>query len=423
MANDLNQSQYVGDDIDLKKIFKILLESKKLIISIVLIFTITSFIYSLSLKPSFITSTKLEIGYFEVDNGDRELIESPSNLISDLKVLIMKNPDNKFNQNVSMNSFEGKLINLKTTSSSAEQNENLLKEVIRHIDERHSKLVLLITKQKRGEISHEIDLSESEISFNISQNLLNLANVESAISFYKSQNLLNLANVESAISFLKENIRANIKIKISKLQSEISKLQSDLPILDQEISQLNQVVIEDTNNLNLLKSTTLSVERASNSPTLEQIISSYKSQINQLRRERNNSISEISILSQKLDNLKKNTLQSDNLYKLKEKKKALENYPDDLYKLEEKKKALENYDSQSYELFILGQRQKTLENQLKMLTSQTQIKTHLIENIATNTIKPNTQFIISLGIIFGFIMSIFLVIIINFVKSYREGQA
>ena len=405
MANDLNQSQYVGDDIDLKKIFKILLESKKLIISIVLIFTITSFIYSLSLKPSFITSTKLEIGYFEVDNGDRELIESPSNLISDLKVLIMKNPDNKFNQNVSMNSFEGKLINLKTTSSSAEQNENLLKEVIRHIDERHSKLVLLITKQKRGEISHEIDLIESKISFNI------------------SQNLLNLANVESAISFLKENIRANIKIKISKLQSEISKLQSDLPILDQEISQLNQVVIEDTNNLNLLKSTTLSVERASNSPTLEQIISSYKSQINQLRRERNNSISEISILSQKLDNLKKNTLQSDNLYKLKEKKKALENYPDDLYKLEEKKKALENYDSQSYELFILGQRQKTLENQLKMLTSQTQIKTHLIENIATNTIKPNTQFIISLGIIFGFIMSIFLVIIINFVKSYREGQA
>ena len=107
MAN-LKESLYVGDEIDLKEIFKILLESKKLIISIILIFTIASFIYSLSLKPSFISSTKLEIGYYEMPDGTQKLIEKPSHLISDLKVLIMKNSDNKFNQNVSITSFEGK---------------------------------------------------------------------------------------------------------------------------------------------------------------------------------------------------------------------------------------------------------------------------------------------------------------------------
>ena len=232
---------------------------------------------------------------------------------------------------------------METTSSSGEQNENLLTEIINYIDERHSNLAVLITNQQKHQISNEIDLIESEISF------------------------------------LKEITRVNV-------EASISKLKSDLPILDQEISQLNQVIIDDANNLNIVKGSTLATERAASSPTLEQIISSYKSKINQLTRERNNSISDISILSQKLDALNKDTFQSD-------------------------------------ELFVLGKRQKILENQLKMLMNQTQVKTQPIGNIGTNTIKPKTQLIITLGIIIGFITSIFLVFINNFIKSYRESEA
>jgi LPS O-antigen subunit length determinant protein (WzzB/FepE family) len=232
---------------------------------------------------------------------------------------------------------------LETTSSSGEQNENLLTEIINYIDERHSNLAVLITNQQKHQISNEIDLIESEISF------------------------------------LKEITRVNV-------EASISKLKSDLPILDQEISQLNQVIIDDANNLNIVKGSTLATERAASSPTLEQIISSYKSKINQLTRERNNSISDISILSQKLDALNKDTFQSD-------------------------------------ELFVLGKRQKILENQLKMLMNQTQVKTQPIGNIGTNTIKPKTQLIITLGIIIGFITSIFLVFINNFIKSYKESEA
>ena len=44
MANDLNQSLYVEDEIVLKEIFKTLIESKKLIISTILIFTTASII-------------------------------------------------------------------------------------------------------------------------------------------------------------------------------------------------------------------------------------------------------------------------------------------------------------------------------------------------------------------------------------------
>ena len=341
MAQNLPQSSPYEDEIDLIEIFKILIESKKLIISSILIFTIASIIYSLSLKPSFITSTKLEIGYVELDNGDRKLIESLSDLISDLNILLMKNPDDKFNQNVSMNSLENKIISLETTSSSVEQNENILNEMISYIDERHSNLAALITYQKKDKISNEINLIESEISFLIG------------------------------------NMRIDLEAKISKIKS-------DLPIIDQEISQLNLIITQDLNNLKLLRNTNLDIERAANS--LEQIIFSYKNQISQLKRERNNSISDLSSFSQKLDALDKSNFQSD-------------------------------------ELFILEQEQKILENQLQTLMNKTQVKTLPIGNIETQTIKPKTQLMILLGIIMGFITGILLVFIRNFVKSYRESQA
>ena len=165
MANDLNQSLYDKDEIDLKEIFKILIESKKLIISTILIFTTASIIYSLSLKPSFLTSTKLEIGYFDMPDGTQKLIDKPSNLISDLKILIMKNQDGKFSQNISMSSFENKIISLETTSSSGEQNENILNEVISYIDERYSNIETLINNKKKISLNKKIENIKNEITY------------------------------------------------------------------------------------------------------------------------------------------------------------------------------------------------------------------------------------------------------------------
>ena len=215
--------------------------------------------------------------------------------------------------------------------------------MINYIDERHSGFVLLL----KDRISYKIDLIESELSF-----------------------------LESELSFTKENRKL-------ELESEISKLQNTLPILDQEISQLEQLIIDDSNNLKLLKGTNLFIERAASSPTLEQIISSYKSKINQLKKEIYINNSDLNYLSQTLNSLKKNTLQSD-------------------------------------KLFILEEERKILENQLQMVMNETQIKTLPIGNIKTSTIKPKTQLIISLYIIFGFITGIFLVFINKFIKSWRE---
>ena len=378
MAQNLTQPSPYEDEIDLKEIFKILIESKKLIISTILFFSIASIIYSFSLKPEFKSSAILEIGYSEKPYGTQESIEKPSDLISNLTLYQFLNFQDE-NQVVSFQTIENKLILIETTSSLAEKNENLLTELINYIDERHSNLTASKTNKKKNEISLKIELIKSEISF------------------YRLQNLLKLSDIKSDISLLKENMQLDF-------EAEILKLENELPFLEQEISQLEQVLIEDSNNLNLLKGTSLSLERAASSPTLEQIISSYKSKINQLKRDRNNSLSEINILSKKLDALKKNTLQSP-----------------DLFILEERRRALENFTSQSEKLFRLEQEQKTLENEFQTLISQTQVKTNFINDITTISLKPQKIKIILIGLIFGFFSSIFLVTIIKFISSFKEN--
>ena len=240
---------------------------------------------------------------------------------------------------------------METTSSSAVQNENLLTEMINYINERHSNLFALSTDQNKGRISNEIE------------------------------------TIESKISFIKVKQLDNNQLKRLEIEDRIAILKIDLPIIDLEISQLEKVIIDDTNNLLLLKTNdNLLAERASNSPTLEQIIFSYKSKINAFNTKKYTNILDTKNLNNEL-------------------------------------KILENVTLKSDELFSLEQKQKTLANQLQTLITQTQVKTRPIGNIETQTIKPKTQLIILIGLIIGFITGIFLVFITNFVKSYKESQA
>ena len=345
MENNINQSPNDYEEIDLKEIIKILLESKKLIISTMLIFTIASIIYSLSLKTSFLSSANLEIGYSYEENGSKDLIESPSDLISDIKIQLLRNPDSKFSQNVAINSLEGKVINLKTTSISAEQNESFLTEIISYIDKRHSNLSLLKNNFKTSQIS------------------------------------LNLETVNSKIAAIKEK-------QILDSQDRLNILSSELLIIDLEISELEKLLLDSTNNLSLLKENdNMFEEGAAISQALMQITFFYKAQINTLNRKKSSNTQEIKSLNNHLKFFEKNMILSD-------------------------------------QLFSLEQNKAILENELQMLMNQTQVSTSLIGNIETKTIKPKTlSIILSMGIILGFITSILLVFIRNFVKSYKESKA
>ena len=58
MTQNLKQKSAFEDEIDLREILKVLIESKKLIILTTLIFTVVSIVYSLSQKPEFKSDKK-----------------------------------------------------------------------------------------------------------------------------------------------------------------------------------------------------------------------------------------------------------------------------------------------------------------------------------------------------------------------------
>ena len=244
MAQNLTQPSPYEDEIDLKEIFKILIESKKLIISTILIFTIASIIYSFSLKPSFKTSTKLEVGYLMQDNGDIKLVESISDLMSHLNILRIKNPDNKFNQYVVMNSIEGRIISLETSSSSAAQNENLLNEMISYINERHSRLEKLWAEQNKNEISFNIETTKAQINHYSTK----------LSSKYQSQYLdiiSNLGKEDQAIENLK--LLAKRSASVDKLFS----LNQQLEISIQNLEKLESLVYSKTQRIGNIRTSTI----------------------------------------------------------------------------------------------------------------------------------------------------------------------
>jgi len=403
MAQNLTQPSPYEDEIDLREIFKILLESKKLIISSILIFTIASIIYSLSLKPEFKSSTILEIGYYEMPDGTQKLIEQPSDLISNLKIRQLLNDQ----QDSSFKTIENKLIRIETSSNKATDNEKILSSMITFINNRHNELSIISSNLRKNTLVDEIDLIDSKFSFIKAKQLHNNQSRKLAIS-------RNLETIKSELSFIKAKQLDNNQLKRTEIEDRIAKLKTELPIINLEISQLEKVIIDDTNNLSLLMTNDeVRSARASNSPTLEQIIFSYKSKINDFNTKKYTNLIETKNLNNKLQILENVTLQSDELFSLEQERKIMEN----------QLQILENVTLQSDELFSLEQERKIMENQLQRLISQTPVKTRTIKDIQTNTIKPKTQLIISLGIILGFFTSILLVFIRNFIKSSRESEA
>ena len=330
MANNINQSSYQEDEIDLLEIIKVLIESKKLIILTTLIFTIVSIVYSLSQKPEFKSSSLFEIGYYEMPDGTQQLIDEPKVIINDLKLnLIIKNPDNEFNQAVSMLPIQNKLIQFETTSFSCETNEKLLNKFSSYIDNHHASFMKSYTDNNRNDLHNQIDLIELE--------------------------RLNITNEKSA----------------------------NILFIDERISRLSKIIADNKNILFLLQNDPqLFIERATISPNLNVLTDELINNVTHLVDQKNTLLQDIDNLNNQLE--------------------------------------FENNSTQSNKLLDLKLKQEALEIELESVDNQKIINSGVIGDIKTTTIKPKYLLIITLGIILGFITSIFLVFINNFIKSYKE---
>ena len=159
-----NPNDYLQEDeIDLKEIFKLLINSKKLIIAITLVITTLGAIYSFQKAPVYKSTAFLEIGEFYSGNDsiEKELIESGGKLIQDININFIFKTKIDSADKLILNILEKKLIKIEYTSSSAENNNNLLNEIIRYINNRHSALV----KKNKQQLIYRIEYLNKEIEF------------------------------------------------------------------------------------------------------------------------------------------------------------------------------------------------------------------------------------------------------------------
>ena len=231
--SDLN-NEYLDDEIDLKELLRTIYSSKKLIILITLATTLLAFIYLAQKESKYESTVIIEVGSYDLNTGKKNLIEPVSDLLKELKIELFYKQQFSERQ-IKLDSIEDKLLQIIYNSPSPERNENLLKEVITFIQDRHEVILDKIVNS--------------------------------------------ISNKKNGLNYLAAAEKEAINNKINAIDDEI-------PILKSKIGFLLELIPQEKENLVLLESA-LNPEplliRASSSPTLQQLIYTYNIDILDLK--------------------------------------------------------------------------------------------------------------------------------------------
>jgi len=426
MTNNTNNNHYQNNEIDFRKIYKVIINSKILIILITLSFSSLAFIYSSQKTSVFKSTAILEVGtYHDIYSKDgtyndininEKNIETVKDLIRNVRVdLIFKQQLTEVNK-LEFGSIEDQLLEINYSAPIDEFNENLIKETVIYIETKHSDILNRINNLNKQQILSEIE------NINNSLNYLNNSNKQQILSEIENINS-EIENVNNSLNYLKNSNK-------QRILSEIENVNNKLPVLKNKIRLLEIVILQDKENIELLKSAPLlQLERASRSPTLEQIVFSYKNDLNDFNLNLIDLLRQKALLELQLKTLEENTWQSKESFILTQKLAKLENrrkimedsdsfsskeyfaLTQKLTTLENRRKIMEDSDSfSSKEYFALTQKLTTLEIKYKTLENKLQNKTRLMDAISTEEVHSNTYVITMLGTIIGFIFSIFIAI-------------
>ena len=437
----INESNdYSVNQIKLSEVVNTLRNSKKLILFITLIITSLSALYSFQKTQFYESEALIEIG----SNIDNKLFEKQNLLIQEMKIqFIHKNNEILKDGNLNFKSLENRLLLMTYKSNLRENHDEILNELLTFIENRHSNLLTKLREVTKNEIIYDITRLDNEIEF------LNEKNrVRSEIEINDTINAI--ADLKNEIKFLNEKNRAKSEIEINetiiaiadlkneikflnekyRVKSEIEKVKIDslLPELESKILSLRLIIKDDLQNLALLEENPVYfIQRASESPTLNQVIYSYQDKLidyeNQktnLLKKRDSMVGSLTVdsdlklyesltkvLSDKnnlefaLENLKNDNLNSGEAFNLLQDKKDLE------FAL----KNLKNDKLKSVKVFNLLQNKKDLEYELEVLDNRESTLTRLVGKITTTEIGIKALLFIFYGFIFGLITSILIVFI------------
>lgn len=248
-----NQSPNYEDEIDLKELIKILLKSKKIIISSVLFFTLSAYIYTFIQKTEFKSSATLEIGYFEMPNGRIELIEKPNSVVQKLKVDEFKIQNNKLSKTsfpqLSIEIIADRLINMNLTSVLPKRDRELLNQYIASVKDHHLKIMDLESELLIKELTSQVDKNDSIISTN--QSILDSdadLKIKKALQKLNSEEALaQILIIEREKNMLVDNLN-ELLLEQKKLKNELLFAENRVKVKTQLIDELKTSPITSKKN-------------------------------------------------------------------------------------------------------------------------------------------------------------------------------
>lgn len=405
MQQNSQKRGYEEVEIDLLKVTNQLVASKKLIITITLLFTILASIVAISRPPTFISTALVEIGQYdsnklrpinhslhlmEIDRESksmierRTMIESSKQLVQDLNINYIYEKQNKYlDVESSFSIIENRLVQLRVATPSIKTGKELLNEITTYILNRHEDII--------------IDLNQSNLKF-----------IESQVSILNN----NVNNLNTEIEFHNKRLQVLIESDHEKKQAfineRIRKINQLLLTIDKKILDLKDLIIKETANLKLLETDLqLLKERLATSPSFNELIYSYKNSILDFESEKVSLENELLILQDP------HSL-ADNQFFLNMEKELI------------------NFQTQSSylsdKIFNLIQEKTLLENELSIWQNANTISKMTFENnsklvgeIKTVITKPRPILFAIIGFIFGITLSIILVLIIG-IKANKDEK-
>jgi LPS O-antigen subunit length determinant protein (WzzB/FepE family) len=220
--SDLN-NEYLDDEIDLIELLRTLYSSKKLIVIVTLAFSLLAFIYTTQKEVEYQSTIVLEVGSYDLINGEKKLVEPVSSLIKKLKINQISQQLDELNYK----SIEDHFLQINYTSPSPELNENSIKEAIKFSQDSYMKTLDNIVNS----FSDGIKAKELQIDFLINSTL---SNKES-----RQLKVINEINeIDSKVDL--DKIKINFLSKLLITQKNDLILEDQLMILQAKVKELEK---------------------------------------------------------------------------------------------------------------------------------------------------------------------------------------
>ena len=420
----------VEDEIDLRELFKIIWNKKVFIIIFTFITTVLAWFYAYSKIPIYEVKSYIEIGYI-----NKEKIENIDSLEQKLKVIFeVENPRyqaDSFKKGIvsSIKQIKGvkSFLEIKTEATTNEVALNKNKEVLKFIQEYSQESI----KQYEIVLNNTILNKKREIDF---INEIDIKNIKSEIEILKEQEI---KNIDTRIAILKNQNIESLNKEINLLETqEIPKLKAQINFLiNSKIKSLKDKIVYYSKSLNSyineLDKINKNIEKSDNTTAMvasvqilnyQNLITNAQNQIKDLELQieviQNETIPD---LKYKLENITNVQIKN-----LEYKKANIINV--DIKDLENKKLNVSNEKIRKLEDTInieLQTKISQLNEEIDTLnfkkSEQNLSNTKLVGEYIINDfpVKPKKSLIVMIGFITGFILSIFLAFLLNFISKSR----